>query len=154
MTEHGLYNCCPLIRTPRLPAVDWTDTPADLNGLVRFAERPNLVSARVPSRFEHTVPLYSYVMCLAGRGNSFNTGTASTRTSVNWNAHIDRDAIRSGNVEFVEQVEAICLVVGWSSPSFGYKKHLCCDVWRQHWPVLPSHLRYPTHTFRNRHFSL
>ena len=25
--------------------------PADLNGLVRFAERRNLVSARVPSRF-------------------------------------------------------------------------------------------------------
>jgi len=52
VSEHGLYNCCPLIRTPRLPAVDWTDTPADLNGLVRFAERPNLVSARVPSSFE------------------------------------------------------------------------------------------------------
>jgi hypothetical protein len=25
-----------LKRTPRLPAVDWTDAPADLNGLVRF----------------------------------------------------------------------------------------------------------------------
>ena len=42
----------PLMRTPRLPAVDWTDAPADLNGLVRFAERRNLVSARVPSRFK------------------------------------------------------------------------------------------------------
>jgi len=39
----------PLMRTPRLPAVDWTDAPADLNGLVRFAERRNLLSARVPS---------------------------------------------------------------------------------------------------------
>jgi hypothetical protein len=29
----------PLMRTPRLPVVDWTDAPADLNGLVRFAER-------------------------------------------------------------------------------------------------------------------
>ena len=28
----------PLMRTPRLPVVDWTDAPADLNGLVRFAE--------------------------------------------------------------------------------------------------------------------
>jgi len=29
-------------RTPRLPVVDWTDAPpADLNGLVRFAERRN-----------------------------------------------------------------------------------------------------------------
>jgi hypothetical protein len=36
----------PLMRTPRLPAVDWTDTPADLNGLVHFAKRRNLVSAR------------------------------------------------------------------------------------------------------------
>ena len=39
----------PLMRAPRLPAVDWTDAPADLNGLVRFGERRNLVSARVPS---------------------------------------------------------------------------------------------------------
>jgi len=41
----------PLMRTPRLPVVDWTETPADLNGLARFAERRNLVSARVPSHF-------------------------------------------------------------------------------------------------------
>ena len=42
----------PLMCTPRLPVVDWTDAPADLNGLVLFAERPNLVSARVPSHFK------------------------------------------------------------------------------------------------------
>jgi hypothetical protein len=41
----------PLMSTPRLPVVDWTDVPADLNGLVRFAERRNLVSVRVPSHF-------------------------------------------------------------------------------------------------------
>ena len=41
----------PLMRTPRLPVADWTDAPADLNGLVRFAERRNLVSARVLSHF-------------------------------------------------------------------------------------------------------
>jgi hypothetical protein len=35
----------PLMRTPQMPAVDRTDAPADLNGLVRFAERRNLVSA-------------------------------------------------------------------------------------------------------------
>ena len=45
----------PLIRTPRLPAVDWTDPPADLNRLVRFAERRNMVSARVPSRFKRSL---------------------------------------------------------------------------------------------------
>ena len=39
-----------LMRTLRLPAVDWTDAPTDLNWLVRFGERRNLVSARVPSR--------------------------------------------------------------------------------------------------------
>ena len=27
-----------LIRTPRLPVVDWTDAPTDLNGLVSFGE--------------------------------------------------------------------------------------------------------------------
>jgi len=47
----------PLMRTPRLPVVDWTDAPADLNGLVRFAERRNLVSARVPSHFKRSLSL-------------------------------------------------------------------------------------------------
>jgi hypothetical protein len=46
----------PLTRTPRLPVVDWTDAPADLNGLVRFAERRNMVSARVPSHFKRSLP--------------------------------------------------------------------------------------------------
>jgi hypothetical protein len=46
----------PLMRTPRLPVVDRTDAPADLTGLVRFAERRNLVSARVPSRFKRSLP--------------------------------------------------------------------------------------------------
>ena len=40
--------------------------PADLNGLVRFAERRNLVSARGPSHFNWPVPgnpleMYSYI---------------------------------------------------------------------------------------------
>ena len=43
-----------LMSTPRLPVLDWTDAPADLNGLVRFAERRNLVSARVPSHFKRS----------------------------------------------------------------------------------------------------
>ena len=46
----------PLMRTPRLPVVDWTDAPADLNGLVRFAERTIMVSARVPSYFKRSLP--------------------------------------------------------------------------------------------------
>ena len=43
------------MRTPRLPVVDRTDAPADLNGLDRFAERRNLVSARVPSHFKRSL---------------------------------------------------------------------------------------------------
>ena len=39
--------------------------PADLNGLVRFDERQNLVSARVPSRFNWPISLY--VTFLASR---------------------------------------------------------------------------------------
>jgi len=45
----------PLMRTTRLPIVDRTDATADLNGLVRFAERQNLVSARVPSHFKRSL---------------------------------------------------------------------------------------------------
>ena len=45
----------PLMRTPQLPVVDCTDAPADLNGLVRFAERRNLVCARVPSHFKRSL---------------------------------------------------------------------------------------------------
>jgi len=52
----------PLMRTPWLPVVEWTDALANLNGLVRFAERRNLVSARVPSHFQHT--LFISCMCI------------------------------------------------------------------------------------------
>ena len=48
-----------LMRTPRLPTVDWTDTPTDLNGLVRFGEKRNLVSARVPSRSVRAIHQFS-----------------------------------------------------------------------------------------------
>ena len=47
----------PLMLTPRLPVVDCTDVPADLNGIERFAERRNLVSARMPSHFNWTLLL-------------------------------------------------------------------------------------------------
>jgi hypothetical protein len=49
----------PLMRTPRVPVVDLTDAPAVLNGLVRFAERRNLVSARVPLHFKGSLPRLS-----------------------------------------------------------------------------------------------
>ena len=54
----------PLMRTPRLPVVDWTGTPAGLNGLVRFAERQILVSAHVPSRFKRGLQAEGLGYCL------------------------------------------------------------------------------------------
>ena len=61
------------MRTTRLPVVDWTDAPADLNGLIRLAKRGNLVSALVPSyfkRFRHwlmcTHHIYRFIMCDIG----------------------------------------------------------------------------------------
>ena len=47
----------PLMCTPRLPAVDRTDASVDLNGFARFAERRNLVSARVPSNLKRSLKL-------------------------------------------------------------------------------------------------
>jgi len=51
-----------LMCTPRLPAVDWTDAPTNLNGLVRFGERRNLVSAHVPSRSARAILNFSTKM--------------------------------------------------------------------------------------------
>jgi hypothetical protein len=53
-----------LLRTPRLPAVDWADAQADLNGLVRFTEWRNLVSARVPSHFKRNLQILQLVFRL------------------------------------------------------------------------------------------
>jgi len=69
-----------LMSTPRLPAVDWTDAPADLNGLVRFGERWNLVSARVPSRFKRTIrPGH---LCHVVHDSEVQDKVASSTTSV------------------------------------------------------------------------
>jgi hypothetical protein len=42
----------PLMRTPRLPVVNRTHAPADLNGFIHFAKRQNMVSARVLPHFK------------------------------------------------------------------------------------------------------
>ena len=44
-------------------------TPADLNGLVRFAERRNLVSARVPSHFKPSLPTYARLSTIRRYGH-------------------------------------------------------------------------------------
>jgi hypothetical protein len=61
------------MRTPRLPAVDWTDAPADLNGLVRFVERQNLISARVPSHFKRSLPQLRCTIQEARQGGASDT---------------------------------------------------------------------------------
>jgi hypothetical protein len=54
-----------LMHIPRLPVVDWTEALADLNGLIRFAERRSLVSAHVPSHFKLSLPHPTYSLNLA-----------------------------------------------------------------------------------------
>ena len=60
-----------LMRTSRLPAVDSTDAPADLNGLFRFDERRNLVSEHVPSHFKRTTPTAAAVLHRTTRAYCF-----------------------------------------------------------------------------------
>ena len=62
----------PLMRKPRLPVVDWTDAPVDLNGLVRFAERRSLVFARVPSHFKRSLLTHTATAADSGGGGSMN----------------------------------------------------------------------------------
>jgi len=66
-----------LMRTPRLPVVDCTDVPVDLNGLVLCAERRNLVSARVPSHFKRSLLLCTDLWIIftwtAARNNTFSS---------------------------------------------------------------------------------
>jgi len=57
----------PLMHTPRLPAADITDTSADMNGLVCFAGKPNLVSELVPSRSFSALQTHAH--CILHRAN-------------------------------------------------------------------------------------
>ena len=54
-SEHGVSSITTADAHTRLPVFDLNDAPADLNGLVRFGERRNLFSARVPSRFKSSL---------------------------------------------------------------------------------------------------
>ena len=79
-----------LMRTPRLPAVDWTDTPTDLNGLVRFRERQNLVSAHVPSRSARAIPV---LVLFHEQRKSCNARPRSIKGH-KWNLHSVRNHVK------------------------------------------------------------
>ena len=55
-SEHGVSSITTADAHTRLPVVDWTDAPRRFNGLVRFAQGRNLVSARVSSHFKLSLP--------------------------------------------------------------------------------------------------
>ena len=77
----------PLMRTPRLPVVDWTDAPADLYGLVHFARKTKsgfcacaitfqLASNTSVKNWHNTTICYSeFQQC---------NGTATERTFLLW----------------------------------------------------------------------
>ena len=93
----------PLMRTARLPVVDWTDAPADLNGLVHFAERRNLVSARVPSHFNWPVlatatMVQTVFICVY---NNCNTPHKRRMNSFSWLAFMYTIALTSAHENMV-----------------------------------------------------
>ena len=57
------------MRTPRLPVIDWTDAPADLNGLVRFAKKDEIWFVRVCHRVSNAVYLVEPEVCLTHGGS-------------------------------------------------------------------------------------
>jgi hypothetical protein len=75
----ALLPLLPLMRTPQLPVVEWTDAPASLNGLVRFPERWNLVSARVPSHFKRSLHPWGLFWLLVTITDSFRYKTQQPR---------------------------------------------------------------------------
>jgi len=60
-SEHGVSPLLPLMCTPRLPVGNWTDAPADSNGLIDFTKRRNLVSVHVPSCFKCSLPVTHHI---------------------------------------------------------------------------------------------
>jgi len=113
----------PLIHTPRLPAVDWTDAPADLSGLVLLGERRNLVSARVTSRFKCSpTPFYSHyytATCLSSQGLPGITDTFCWLCSRNvsvlpGDGHLRTETFRSAKKDVNKVVLTyICAFVGF-----------------------------------------
>ena len=84
----------PLMRTPRLPVVGWTDAPADLNWLVRFVERRNLVSARVPSHFNWTLQFVCSELQRTWTGKAKYLPTPEVRRLTVWQLICDYVCVR------------------------------------------------------------
>ena len=59
-SEHGVSSIATADAHTSAASSRQNDTPADLNGLVRYAERRNLVSARVPSHFKLSLRLVNH----------------------------------------------------------------------------------------------
>jgi hypothetical protein len=73
--------------------------PADLNGLVRFAESQNLVSARVPSHFKHSLPF--------AQGAGIRSSDGSDRSVSLY--RLSHSALRDGQRTFMRlQIQASC----------------------------------------------
>jgi hypothetical protein len=128
----------PLMRTPRLPAVDWTEAPADLNGLLRFAERRNLVSARVLSHFRRILQpdisasnmdlafsIYGYVI------PDFNNVQAQISKLFHYLLIIKRyhKLLRTFFRFFMKLRKIKNVVNSWSDAIFFYFWPLYCMIW-------------------------
>ena len=90
-----------LMRTPRLPAVDWTDVPTDMNVLVSFSERRNLVSVCVPSDFKRTLQQTVAVLCYLFLCNYWPWTTTTATTTITTTfiyAHTMLEYVRSRDV--------------------------------------------------------
>jgi len=114
----------PLMRTLRLPVDDWTDARADSNGLVSFAERRNLVSARVSSQFKRSLP--SLIFNLEKRCTRFlrNVGTR-----LQWIAA--RKATNGTSTRHLSHVSSVLTVEALHSLIAGYlrsKLHFQHDI--------------------------
>jgi hypothetical protein len=84
-SEHGVSSITIADAHTSAASSRLTDAPADLNGLVRFTERGNLVSARVPSHFNWPLSIEKLPKCLSTettRGNF--THTMRKKTQWQW----------------------------------------------------------------------
>jgi hypothetical protein len=88
----------------QLPVVDWTDAPADLNGLVRFAERRNLVSARVPSHSQRSLLTRQYFEFLHSQ-DKFGGENSSIKYEVCKNCGMYRNQVVTLKMEAVSSSE-------------------------------------------------